>query len=77
MFYKKSYSQKFHNIHRKTPALESLLNKVAGFLRTPILKNICKWLLLELVRPKLAEQDTQLKRAIPIEKRVAIAMWRL
>ena len=30
-------SQKFRKCHRKTPALESLLNKVAG-LATPILK---------------------------------------
>ena len=27
---KKRYSQKFRNFHRKTPVLESLLNKVAG-----------------------------------------------
>ena len=31
----------------------------------------------ELVMPRLAKQDTQLRRAIPIEKRVAIAIWRL
>ena len=37
---------KYPNIHRKTPVLESLFDKVAGlseiakFLRTPILKNI-------------------------------------
>ena len=37
-------SQKFRKIHRKTPVLESFFNKVAGlgFLRTPILKNICE-----------------------------------
>ena len=51
---------KFRNIHRKTPVLESLFNKVEGlyfrlqnrcfplnivkFLRTPILKNICELL---------------------------------
>ena len=28
--YKKSYSEKFHNIHRKTHVLESLFDKVAG-----------------------------------------------
>ena len=30
MFYKRSCSQKFCNIHRKTPVLESVFNKVAG-----------------------------------------------
>ena len=45
------------NIHRKTPMLESILNKkrlqhrcffvnIVKFLRTPFLKNICLWLLL-------------------------------
>ena len=33
--------------------------------------------IVELVMPRLAKQDTQLRRAIPIEKRVAIAIWRL
>ena len=46
----KKVSSKIRNIHRKTPVLESLFNKVAGFhepfnfikkrLRTPFLKNI-------------------------------------
>ena len=30
VFCKKRYSYKFHKIHRKTPVLESLFNKVAG-----------------------------------------------
>ena len=30
MFYKNTCSQKFHNIHKKTPVLESLFNKVGG-----------------------------------------------
>ena len=30
VFYKKCYSKKFDNIHRKTPALQSIFNKVAG-----------------------------------------------
>ena len=34
-------------------------------------------LLVALVRPRLEKRDTQLRRAIPIEKRVAIALWRL
>ena len=64
----RSCSLKFRNIHKKTPVLESLFNKVVGreacnfikkrlqhrcfpmniakFLRTPILKNIYKRLLL-------------------------------
>ena len=33
--------------------------------------------IVELVMPRLAKQDTQLRRAIPTEKRVAIAIWRL
>ena len=37
---------KIRNIHRKTPVLESLFNKiVAKFLSTSILKNICERLL--------------------------------
>ena len=31
VFRKKSYSQKFRNIHKKTPVFESLFNKVTGF----------------------------------------------
>ena len=33
--------------------------------------------IVELVRPRLERRDTQLRKAIPIEKRVAIAIWRL
>ena len=35
---KKLFLKKFRNIHRKTPALESLFNKVVGLqvLRTPM-----------------------------------------
>ena len=33
--------------------------------------------IVELVMPRLAKQDTQLRRSIPIEKHVAIAIWRL
>ena len=32
----KSFSQKFCNIHRKTPALESLFTKVAGLTPTKV-----------------------------------------
>ena len=56
MFYK-SCSEKFCNIHRKAPVLEFLFNKkrlqrrcfsvnITKFLRTPILNNICKRMLL-------------------------------
>ena len=63
---KKAVPEKFRNIDRKAPELESLFNKgrlpatllkrdsntvpvnIAKFLRTSILKNICKWLLLSL-----------------------------
>ena len=31
----------------------------------------------DLVRPHLARQDTNMRRAIPVEKRVAVALWRL
>ena len=63
LFYKKSYSSKFHKIHRKTPVLESLFNKVAllkrilwqrsfplnfvKFLRTAFLQNTSGRLLLK------------------------------
>ena len=30
-----------------------------------------------LVRPHLVRQDTNMQRAIPVEKRVAVALWRL
>ena len=33
--------------------------------------------IVELVRPRLERRDTQLRKAIPIEKPVAIAIWRL
>ena len=33
--------------------------------------------IVEIVRPRLQKQNTQLRNAIPIEKRVAIAIWRL
>ena len=49
------------NIHKKTPALESLFKirlqhsffplKIAKFLRMPILKKICKWMLLKISCP--------------------------
>ena len=38
----KGSSERFRNVHRKTTLLESLY--IVKFLRTPILKNICKWL---------------------------------
>ena len=44
---KKSCYLKFHKLHRKTPPLESGVY-TAKFLRTPILKNICKRLLLSV-----------------------------
>ena len=31
----------------------------------------------DLVRPHLARQDTNMRKAIPVEKRVAVALWRL
>ena len=31
----------------------------------------------DLVRPHLGRQDTNMRRAIPVEKRVAVALWRL
>ena len=31
----------------------------------------------DLVSPHLARQDTNMRRAIPVEKRVAVALWRL
>ena len=37
----------FSKFHRKAPVLESFFHNVAG-LRTPILENICKRLLLNL-----------------------------
>ena len=56
---KKSFSEKFRNIHRKTPVLESLFNRnqsidlqrkfpvnIARFLKTSILKNTTRQLLL-------------------------------
>ena len=60
MFYKKSFSQKFCNIRRKTPVLESLFNKAyleeistqvlsceyGVTLKATALKNICERLLL-------------------------------
>ena len=60
MFCQKSCSNKFRNIYKKTPALESVLIKLikkrlghrrfpvntAEFQRAPILKNICERLLL-------------------------------
>ncbi|XP_066911979.1 uncharacterized protein [Clytia hemisphaerica] len=33
--------------------------------------------IVELVRPRLEKRDTQLRKAIPIEKRVGVALWRL
>jgi len=33
--------------------------------------------LCDLVRPHLARQDTNRRKAIPLEKRVAVALWRL
>ena len=64
VFYKKTALENFENIRRKTPVLEPLFNKVAGlkkrlqhkcfpgnigkFLRTPILQNSWKQLLLHI-----------------------------
>ena len=33
--------------------------------------------IIEIVRPSLQKQNTQLRNAIPMEKRVAVAIWRL
>ena len=38
MLYKKNSSKNFRNIHRKTPVLESLFNKVAGLQTCNYLK---------------------------------------
>ena len=63
VFYRKSCSEKFRNIHRKTFVLESPFNRLAGFktccfpvnfvkfLRTLILMKICEQLLLPLLLP--------------------------
>ena len=51
-FYNKSCSYKFYNIHRNMPALKKRLQhkrflvNIAKFLRSPVLKNISKRLLL-------------------------------
>ncbi|XP_066934300.1 uncharacterized protein [Clytia hemisphaerica] len=34
-------------------------------------------MLVRLMSPRLAKQDTQLRKAVPIEKRIAIGLWRL
>ena len=60
LFYRKSCSEKFRNIHRKTPVLESPFNRfarfcrcfpvnIAKFLRTRILMKICEQLLLQFL----------------------------
>ena len=41
LFCKKRYPKKFRNIHKKTPVLESLFNKVAGQKACHFIK---KWL---------------------------------
>ena len=61
---KKVFLKISRKFHRKTPVLESFFNKVAGLqlfpvkfaklLETPILKNICKRLLLEVFYNKVA-----------------------
>ena len=33
--------------------------------------------IVQLVRPRLEKQDTQLRKAIPVEKHVGVAFWRL
>lgn len=33
--------------------------------------------IVQLVRPRLEKRDTRLRKAVPIEKRVAVAIWRL
>ena len=48
VFCKTRYSLRFSKFHRKTPVLDSLFNKVAG--GTPIMKNICRRLLLHCTR---------------------------
>ena len=42
MFHEKSRSQKFRNIHRKTPVLESFFNKVTD-LQTPTQVFSCEY----------------------------------
>ena len=59
VFYKNTCSLKFHYIHRKTPVLESLFNKVGGLkpcnvierdINTDIPMNIAKFLRAPLLR---------------------------
>ena len=38
VFYKKGFPKKFRNIHRKTPVLASLFNKVSGFQGCNVIK---------------------------------------
>lgn len=33
--------------------------------------------IVQLVRPFVAKRDTQFRKAIPVEKRMAIALWRV
>ena len=33
--------------------------------------------IVQLVRPFVAKRDTQFRKAIPVEKRMAIALWRM
>ena len=56
VFYKKAVLKTLANIHRKTPVLESLFNKVAEryfpakfekFLRTPFFTEHLQWLILK------------------------------
>ena len=42
MFSKIDVYQKFRNIHKKTRVLESLFNKVAGFIPATLLKRASK-----------------------------------
>ena len=46
MFYEKVVLKYFAIFSGKTPVLECFPVSIAKFLRTPILKNICEWLLL-------------------------------
>ena len=65
VFYRKSCSKKFRNIHRKTPVLESPFDRLAGFKTCNFLKkrllhrcfpvNIAKFL-ITLILMKICEQ---------------------
>ena len=89
MFYKKSFSKKFRNIHKKTPALKSLFIKVAGLklfsrecckiFKNTILKSICERLLLLLPKNltfrKSVKKKTKVNRKLKVISCTNIFGW--